>query len=80
VARGRTLYCAGHGGGVRCKLEMCTRIAIGKMQLCRSHGGGSSRKQKATTTKMHNPDYSPIPLNQVQTDASTCSVATSATL
>lgn len=32
-----------HGGGVRCKLEGCNRVAIGKAQLCRAHGGGSSR-------------------------------------
>jgi len=30
-----------HGGGVRCKLDGCNRVAIGKMQLCRAHGGGS---------------------------------------
>jgi hypothetical protein len=30
-----------HGGGVRCKLEGCNRVAIGKLQLCRAHGGGA---------------------------------------
>jgi hypothetical protein len=39
------LYCAAHGGGVRCKLEGCNRVAIGKMQLCRAHGGYSSRSR-----------------------------------
>lgn len=33
-----------HGGGIRCKLEGCNRVAIGKAQLCRAHGGGASRK------------------------------------
>lgn len=32
-----------HGGGVRCKLAGCNRVAIGKLQLCRTHGGGSTR-------------------------------------
>ena len=27
-----------HGGGVRCKLAGCNRIAIGKVQLCKAHG------------------------------------------
>lgn len=31
-----------HGGGVRCKLEGCNRVAIGKAQLCRAHGGGAN--------------------------------------
>jgi hypothetical protein len=33
-----------HGGGIRCKLAGCNRVAIGKMQLCRAHGGGSRAK------------------------------------
>jgi len=36
--------CYQHGGGVRCRLESCTRVAVGKQQLCRLHGGGSSKK------------------------------------
>jgi hypothetical protein len=34
-----------HGGGVRCKLAGCNRVAIGKVQLCRAHGGGARPKQ-----------------------------------
>jgi hypothetical protein len=30
-----------HGGGIRCKLAGCNRVAIGKAQRCRSHGGGA---------------------------------------
>jgi hypothetical protein len=30
-----------HGGGIRCSLAGCNRVAIGKAQLCRSHGGGA---------------------------------------
>lgn len=33
-----------HGGGVRCKLAGCNRVAIGKVQLCRAHGGGARPK------------------------------------
>ena len=35
---------AQHGGGVRCKLAGCNRVAIGKVQLCRAHGGGARPK------------------------------------
>lgn len=35
-----------HGGGVRCKLEGCNRVAIGKLQLCRAHGGGARSRPK----------------------------------
>lgn len=35
---------AQHGGGVRCKLAGCNRVAIGKLQLCRAHGGGARPK------------------------------------
>ncbi|GMH89381.1 hypothetical protein TrST_g2311 [Triparma strigata] len=45
VARGRTDYCASHGGGIRCKLENCNRVAIGKLQLCRSHGQQAPKLQ-----------------------------------
>ena len=39
----RCMY-AQHGGGVRCKLAGCNRVAIGKVQLCRAHGGGARPK------------------------------------
>jgi hypothetical protein len=31
---------------VRCKLEGCNRVAIGKLQLCRAHGGGIRPRSK----------------------------------
>lgn len=33
---------------MRCKLEGCNRVAIGKMQLCRAHGGGSKARAKSS--------------------------------
>jgi hypothetical protein len=41
VARGKTEFCAAHGGGVRCKAANCNKLAIGTQQLCRTHSGGS---------------------------------------
>ena len=38
-----------HGGGVRCKLAGCNRVAIGKVQLCRAHGGGCRPKNTRGT-------------------------------
>jgi hypothetical protein len=38
VARGKTDYCAAHGGGVRCKAKGCYKIAVGTTNLCRMHG------------------------------------------
>jgi len=49
VSRGRTQFCAAHGGGVRCKLAGCNRVAIGKVQLCRAHGGGARPKNTLRT-------------------------------
>jgi len=40
------LFYVKHGGGVRCKLAGCNRVAIGKVQLCRAHGGGTRPKNK----------------------------------
>jgi hypothetical protein len=37
VARGKTDYCAAHGGGVRCKAKGCYKIAVGATSLCRMH-------------------------------------------
>jgi len=39
VARGRTNFCAAHGGGIRCKVEGCNKAAVGKFQMCRMHAG-----------------------------------------
>lgn len=42
-----------HGGGVRCKLAGCNRVAIGKVQLCRAHGGGArASKNKAAANEI----------------------------
>lgn len=37
MARGKTEFCASHGGGVRCKLKGCNRLAVSAQQLCRTH-------------------------------------------
>ena len=39
VARGRTSFCAAHGGGIRCKVSGCNKAAVGKFQMCRTHSG-----------------------------------------
>ena len=44
-----------HGGGVRCKLEGCNRVAIGKLQLCRTHGGGATRSRNKAVQPPHLP-------------------------
>jgi hypothetical protein len=41
---------------VRCKLEGCNRVAIGKLQLCRAHGGGARpRSKKSGVPPMSDP-------------------------
>lgn len=42
VARGKTDYCAAHGGGVRCRIKGCNKLAVGMQQLCRTHGPQTS--------------------------------------
>ena len=44
------VFCIQHGGGVRCKLAGCNRVAIGKLQLCRAHGGGARPKHQSSTS------------------------------
>jgi hypothetical protein len=46
----RLMFCIQHGGGVRCKLAGCNRVAIGKLQLCRAHGGGARPKHQSSTS------------------------------
>jgi hypothetical protein len=46
ISLSRFLLVLQHGGGVRCKLEGCNRVAIGKLQLCRAHGGGIRPRSK----------------------------------
>jgi hypothetical protein len=38
VARGKTEYCAAHGGGIRCSSKGCYKIAVSGTNLCRLHG------------------------------------------
>ena len=53
--------CLQHGGGVRCKLAGCNRVAIGKVQLCRAHGGGArANKNKAASNEILLPMASPL--------------------
>jgi hypothetical protein len=37
VARGRTDFCAAHGGGIRCSYPECYKAAISKLTFCRAH-------------------------------------------
>jgi hypothetical protein len=37
VSRGRTNFCAKHGGGTRCRVEGCQKSALGKLQYCKLH-------------------------------------------
>lgn len=47
MARGKTDYCAAHGGGVRCKAKGCYKIAVGATNLCRMHGTAQQQQQQA---------------------------------
>ena len=44
-ARGKTDFCAYHGGGNRCKEDECDNIARDKTGFCRKHGGGKRCKE-----------------------------------
>lgn len=49
------VYCViQHGGGVRCKLAGCNRVAIGKLQLCRAHGGGARPRNDGGSSSSSN--------------------------
>ncbi len=48
MARGKTNYCASHGGGDRCAFEGCEKLAIGKTMSCRAHNGQVSSQYCAT--------------------------------
>jgi hypothetical protein len=41
---------------VRCKLEGCNRVAIGKLQLCRAHGGGARSRSKNSSSEADDDD------------------------
>lgn len=58
MARGRTSFCAAHGGGVRCKVEGCNKAAVGKFQMCRTHSGYPKKRASepiSTTHFLENP-------------------------
>lgn len=50
MARGKTDYCAAHGGGVRCKAKGCYKIAVGSTNLCRLHGTAQQIQQQSVAT------------------------------
>jgi hypothetical protein len=63
VARGKTDFCASHGGGVRCKLKGCNRLAVSSDQLCRTHSqqqsqlsGGIGTSKSSTVSYDDNED------------------------
>ena len=37
VSRGKTDFCAAHGGGTRCTIKNCNKLAMGNQSLCRQH-------------------------------------------
>ena len=37
VARGKTDFCAAHGGGMKCRAENCMKAAGGKYFYCKEH-------------------------------------------
>lgn len=45
MARGKTEYCAAHGGGVRCRFPNCNKLAVGPQQLCRTHQSLTKEEQ-----------------------------------
>lgn len=50
VARGKTDFCAAHGGGVRCKAKGCYKIAVGATSLCRMHSSALAAATAAGTS------------------------------
>ena len=57
VARGRTDYCASHGGGNRCKDPSCTRAANGKWEFCRLHMNNLENSAQCETTSLGKRQY-----------------------
>ena len=41
VSRGKTLYCASHGGGNRCKAAQCFRYVQSKCDYCNIHSASN---------------------------------------
>jgi hypothetical protein len=46
VARGKTEYCAAHGGGIRCDVLNCIKLAVGSKNLCRSHASEAKNQNQ----------------------------------
>lgn len=53
VARGKTDFCAAHGGGVRCKAKGCYKIAVGATSLCRMHSTAQAAAAGAAGLSEH---------------------------
>ena len=53
MARGKTDFCAAHGGGVRCKAKGCYKIAIGATSLCRMHSTAQAAAQSSALGPEH---------------------------
>lgn len=53
MARGKTDFCAAHGGGVRCKAKGCYKIAIGATSMCRMHSTAQAAAQHSALGPEH---------------------------
>lgn len=53
MARGKTDFCAAHGGGVRCKAKGCYKIAVGATSLCRMHSTAQAAAAGAAVPPEH---------------------------
>jgi hypothetical protein len=53
VARGKTDFCASHGGGVRCRVRECNKLAVGALQLCRAHTAQQNKNPTMTTEELY---------------------------
>ena len=53
MARGKTDFCAAHGGGVRCKAKGCYKIAIGATSMCRMHSTAQAVAQSSALGPEH---------------------------
>jgi hypothetical protein len=50
VARGKTEYCAAHGGGIRCDVLNCIKLAVGSKNLCRSHASEAKNQNQGKSS------------------------------
>jgi hypothetical protein len=51
---------------VRCKLEGCNRVAIGKLQLCRAHGGGARPRRNQNRSLPENDEMEEYENDEIQ--------------